>query len=308
MIVLETRSTVWHDFQLETPADWELLQYTRDTAEGRLGWADRHHYRLEVGYRQVEGAPNLERFLSDYKVKLEVQEARKIKDTTAGGWPGISAHHDGRFTTRYFRYFEPLRYLIEIVFAWPKARDRPLETQILESAIARRPRYLPTKGDKTTPDHVTSEVSRRFQAFGLDLEIDAEWPLVETEVQPAVAKLIFAPETKDRAERRYERYGMVELWLEGSILDWLRQQLPAKAVVEQEEILHPSGHEVSLISGIVPRESLVSRFLKPFRMRAAAWRCPHDGRLYHVRSIAPTEPSSIHADSLSCCPAHRFIL
>ncbi|MGF1449065.1 MAG: hypothetical protein ACFB20_06575 [Opitutales bacterium] len=308
MTVLGTQRTVWHEVQVETPEDWELLQYARDMREGRLGWADRHHYRLEIGYREVEAEPNFERFLSDYKVKLEVQEARKIKDLRAEGWPGFSAHHDGRFTTRFFRYLGPQRYLVEVVFAWPEQRDTGLEREVLRSIQGLRPRPEPDKNKADLPDTLTTEAPRRYEAFGLNLELSAEWHLREAQIEPALARLVFGPQNRDRFEKRFERYGMVDLWLEGSLEDWLRQQLPPKTTVLETEILHPSGHEVVELTGTVPRESWIARLQGPLHVRAAAWRCPVDGRIYHLRSIANKEPSPTHRDSLRCCPAHCFSL
>ncbi len=308
MIALSTRRTVWHELQVETPEDWELLQYAREVKEGRLGWADRHHYRLEIGYREVEAEPNLTRFLSDYKVKLEVQEARKIKDVRAEGWPGICAHHDGRFTTRFFRHLAPQRYLVEVVFAWPEGRDAGLEREILRSVEGLRARPEPEPGNADLPDSLTTDAPRQFEAFGLNLEVGVEWQLRETKVEPALARLVFGPQNRDRFEKRFERYGMVDLWLEGSLEDWLRQQLPTKASVLETDVVHLSGHEVVKLTGTMPRESMIARLQGPLHIQAAAWRCPEDGRLYHLRSVAPAEPSPNHRDSLRCCPAFCFSL
>jgi hypothetical protein len=289
---------IWHDLRIEAPAEWEMLQFSRDGEKGRLGWADRYQFRLELSYQRVTGAPYMERMLSDYRARLEEQGAEKLKAIREGSWEGFSAHVDQVFSTRFTRYIDPLRYLVEIVFLWPEARDRALEKEIL--ATVRPHRWHDDAGEPNTP--------RRWRAFGLDFQLASEWPLMETSVEPALARLCFAPDKGSRQEKRFERHGMVEIWMKDSLDQWLRAQLPEKARVTGGDTVHLGGHTVVTLEGTLARESMIARLQTPHRLQAAAWHCPEDGRLYHIRSIAQPAADQAEEDSLQCCPQLAYAL
>ena len=277
------RLWVWRHFRIELPDDWEMLQFSRNIAEGRCAFADRHQFRLEMSWRVAERAPDLQRLMSDYLAKLRLEGAlpdaaltpapplRERRggwgERTAGPWRGIAGHQREVANSRFGRYFGAERCLIEIVFLWPASRDVELEAKIL-SSIA--------------PEPERPDCLRRWKAFGMDLLAPSDLSLRDCTVEPANVRMTFADARGTRQET-FQRLGMVPEWLKSTVRDWLTRQKPAKANVRSQASVSMDGHQVETL-GATERAGVLR---KEPQYEAAAWICPSDGRLYSVRSLAP---------------------
>ena len=139
------QSWVWRQLHVEVPEEWELLQFSRNPQTGRCAFADRYQFRFEVSWREVPGAPDFQRLLSDYRSRLEEDGLSAVRPLQGGVWQGVAGVlPDGRTTCRYGAYLAPVQCLVEAVFLWPKARHEPLETAVLASLRRLVPEYTPT--------------------------------------------------------------------------------------------------------------------------------------------------------------------
>jgi len=290
--------TIWRHIRLELPADWEMLQFSRNMVAGRCAFADRTQFRAELSWQAVSGPPDLERLASDYLAK------RRLDGTIAGGvsprrdsrggdvpptlarvgeWHGLRCHEGGLLTSRFSRYLGEEGCLIEFVLLWPQGLDASLEADILARVAAERP---------------WPGGWRRWRAFGLDALAPGNLDLVECVAQPALARLGFA-DAREEHQVTFERLGMVPQWLRGSVRDWLARQVPSDLRDASEGRAEANGHQVEGLSGLRRGGAL----RRPTRYAAAAWLCPADGRLYRVAvtGLGAVEGGRPALDRLSCC-------
>ena len=81
---------VWRNFGIEVPEDWEMLQFSKKADAGNVAFADRYRFRLELSWRVLRAAPDLERMMSDYCAKLKLEDPEGVASRVkAAGWPGI---------------------------------------------------------------------------------------------------------------------------------------------------------------------------------------------------------------------------
>jgi hypothetical protein len=271
---------VWREMAFELPADWEMLQVSYDSAAGRCAFADRYSFRFELNWRQVPGAPDFSRMMSDYKAKLTDDGLQDAEIVERGGWHGIEGASEDAFLARYGRHLDGLYRLVELVFIWPDGRDEDLEEAVLDRFRAAEAR----------PDGLA-----RWRAFGMDLLAPGDVAMTGCDVKPACAELRFS-DSRERTQETFGRLGLVSQWLSGSVADWLRQRIPEKArELSCKPIRTAEGHEGFDAEARIPGPGLIHRS-RPYRARA--WMCPHDGRLYtHIRVGPPGDASG----GLSCC-------
>jgi len=273
---------VWRQLRIELPDDWEMLQYGRDAAAGRCAFADRHQFRLEMDWRTVAARPDVARTMGDYLAKLTAdQTLADGRATRVGEWPGIVGRQGEQAVARFGRYLAPEQCVVELVFLWPEARDAALEGSVLASVGVE-----PERGGR-----------RRWRAFGMDLAASADLPLRECVVQPAVARMAFGRE-RGRREETFQRLGMVDEWLRGSVGEWLASQAPRDVVRSWPSARKAGGHAIALLHGT--RRPALLRASRPYA--SAAWRCPRDGRLYRVATTGAARPDEpLAGGRLGCC-------
>ncbi len=274
---------------MELPADWEMLQLSRDPAAGRCVFADRYQYRFEFNWRQVPGRPDFERMLSDYQARL----------TTAGGltdpqpekrgvWRGLRGKQGGRWISRLGAYFEREACLVEAVFIWPGDPDVALQRAILEGM---------------QPEPPWGEDLRRWRAFGMDWLVSGGEGPAECRVQPASTHITFCKGKPPRQRETFVRLGLVPEWLKGTVRDWLALQKPADVSIRRRDVFASAGHSVEWVEGDRPVRGLGRLRGRREVYRAAAWMCPRDGRLYCIsveRHAAP-RAADLAGGRLSCC-------
>ncbi len=277
---------LWRHFRFELPEDWELLQYNRDSRQGRCAFADRYSFRFEFNWRVVPGPPDFGRMLSDYQALLETtQNLRNAKRERHGNWQGLSGTHGSASSSRYGRYYEEERCLLEAVFLWPDSRDTGSEAAILDSF-----RY---SGDDPSG-------YQHWRAFGMDMHPPAGLELLQADIMPASADMCFGrPRSEDRV--RFRRLGMVSNWLNKPLERWLRLQLPGRAHTVKHSRWSVRDHMLETLRGVyVPNFKL--RRKRAYQL--TGWQCPRDKRIYLVETIAGRSTELAEQEPqrlLSCC-------
>ncbi len=290
------RLWVWRNFGIETPDDWEMLQYSRKVDAGNVAFANRYRFRLEFSWRTVNATPDIERMVSDYRAKLAIEDPKGgATRTTAAGWPGLLSGHDAPgpgLKSRFVKYFRSESCVTELVFTWPEGRDKKLERTVLEHvrAVGERPGGL-----------------RRWKAFGMDILASKGMSLKDVNVAPALAVMTFSGEKGDRREERFERRGMTSEWLRTPVGEWLATRFPEGLAIESRETRDAPGHTIEAVRGTVHVKGLGRIVGRRRRHEAAAWVCPADGRLFYVETGAPEaecgdDKKGLIAGRLSCCP------
>lgn len=271
---------VWRGLRVELPEEWEMLLFSRRREAGRCAFADRYQFRLELSWRQGRARPDMDRMFSDYLSRLRLEGAMPdAREVRGGSLRGIEGHQDGMLTSRFGLHVEPAACLVELVFLWPEARSVELEGAVLASVEAEPP---------------GKDGLQRWRAFGLDVLTPQLLWLTECRNEPANAALTFA-DPRSQTIERFARLGMVEEWLDCSLDEWLRGQVPREATIASVKTTTENGHERVTLSG--SRRPGFLRRAAPYA--TAAWRCPADGRLYALSSSGAHGPLLGHR--LSCC-------
>jgi hypothetical protein len=257
-----------------------MLQYSLKLESGRCVFADRHGFRFEMTWKEVEGTPDFDRMLNDYLVKLRDEGMTGGRRIEAAGCAGLKGEMDDQAITRFGRYAPEESCVVELLFLWAQNRDRDLEKRVLES-------FHEVPSD--------AEGCRRWRAFGLDARPPARLKLGACRVEPANVEWRFV-DRHDRPVLRCARRGMVEEWMNGPVRTWLERKVrpgerpPARWRNEQR-----SGHTVDRVEGrTLPR----GWFRRAAPVQAEAWICPADGRLY---SWIAEDAGDMPDRPLNCC-------
>ena len=280
---------IWCHFEMEHPPSWEMLQYGTKLDAGRCKFADRYQFRLEFHWRRVDGRPDFERTLGDYRASILEQDPNaKVRTRRHQDWRGLASEPQGVQLDRYGRYFEASGRLVELVLVWPNARDDAVAKQILDSVREAPPR----------------DRCQRWCALGLDLTVSEAMALTSCKFDPALAKMVFAGPDRSGAQHTFERHGLLKHWMKGSVREWLDAREPASTVDRQHKRTARAGHDVALLQAAIKRSGPSKWFRRPFLCEAAAWVCPNDGRLYATRCVG-TESVAGSAGALAgrrlCC-------
>ena len=113
------KAIAWNAINLELPDEWELLQFSKSSDNGKIAFADRYQFRLELDWSTVSAPPDLDRMASDYKSKLAEEGTKDAKLAVHLPWKGVSAQEADNFISRYVNYFPSRSLMLEIVFLWP---------------------------------------------------------------------------------------------------------------------------------------------------------------------------------------------
>ncbi len=283
---------MWRQIALELPADWECLQFARDPAVGRCGFADRNRYRLELNWRAFKAEPDFERMMKDYASSLE-DSWEGLRTLRCRGWPGVTGRRGEETVSRYGAYFCSLGLLVEVVFAHQGDRDDALEARILHTV---------------EPVLPTSEGRQRWRAFGMEMAVPKSFPLSECVVEPARAGMRFdGPKKPDRWI--FRRYGMVKNWLKVPLRDWLHAQLEESVHAPRSETITRGNLHLERVTGEWrPKGILLPRGL----YTTEAWINDMDGRLYHgiyitCRRHREWHPDGRETDLFKACPEFTVV-
>ena len=283
---------IWRHFHMQHPDEWEMLHYCCDPAVGRCALADRYRFRLEFHWRRFAVRPDLDRILTDYRQQLEgkaSEQGAAVRSVRHGAWQGLEKVSGGVLTWRFGRFFSVESCLVELVFVWPDDPDEPLAHDILDSV-----REEPARGEV-----------RRWRVFGMDMGVSADFTARQCTIEPARAEMVFGPVKPSVRRETFQRLGMVEQWLAGTIADWLDTQRPATAKGWRTGRRQRANHSICVATAAVPATGVKRLLRRPGSFQAAAWICPADKRLYSVMSASgepPTEqPETLAGGRLACC-------
>lgn len=289
------KSWIWQQIQVALPEDWEMLRYSRNRAAGSCLFADRYQYRLELSWRRVPAPPDFPRMMNDYIERLHEEDTggRMALELAAqpGGWQGVEGRGEVAAHSRYGTYLPAESLLVEVVFFWPEACETAVLRAILESVGIAPP---------------TAAGRLRWQAVGLQFVVEPELELETCDIQPAAVTMAFGIPEKDRLNRRFQRLGMVDRWLQTGVDEWLLRNLPRGMRIEEHTQRRQHDHSISRVRGRRRRRAIGIMKGRWLAVDAAAWRCPRDGRLYCSTLEEPLRdrPDGSHADrQLACCSA-----
>ena len=286
---------IWQNFRIELPAEWEMLQFSRNPKNGRCAFADRYQFRCELIWRQVSSQPDLKRMISDYKSMLRDRENwKRIKDRKVGEWLGFRGKREGEEVTRYSLYLESVSTILEVVLMWPAGCEYGLEKKILKSVCA---------------DRENGDGQKNWKAFGLNLSVASDLSLDECSVMPADVDLCFRNLKGDR-EEKYSRKGFVDYWLKDSPGEWFGNRIPERVRLDKgfkkngsEEKI--DGHEIYRFKGLLRLGGAKGLLRMKIDYQGACWICPKDNRLYSVEISGACDGdkpgSSFASNQLICC-------
>lgn len=283
------RDWIWRQLHISLPDDWELLQFSRNPQTGRCAFADRYRFRFELNWRIVEGTPDFDRMLSDYRARLEEDGLTDTQRRQCAGWQGVcGTMKDGRATTRYGGFFDRQHCLVEAVFLWPKRRNPPIEEEILSSL---------------RPEPITPKGQARWLALGMDALTGSQFHFEHCTADPGHALFSFTAEHR-RLWDHFSRRGMVRHWLHEPVPDWQRKSVPKGFSIVRNRNVDIHGHSVHRLEAVKTHPVLPDWLFGRREFHCASWLCPRDGRLYHLsrqaprrRGNAPRRPPPV----LRCC-------
>ncbi len=285
--------TIWRHFQVQTPDDWEMLQYSTDPDDGRCYFADRYQHRLVLHWHALAAPPDLARMASDYRARIEQNEdVTDVEEVSYFQWQGaVATLPDASYAT-FAAYFPEERCLIELTFLTPGPREVKLEQRMLQSV-----RLEP----------VSAQGYRRWRAFGMEMLVDDTLTLRECSALPASAKLTFGTEKDSQRQEIFERLGMVSAWMTDTSAAWLRKHLPREVTVREETEASFHDHAFAVLIGDQSALGAARLLGRRIPYRARAWVCPTDGRLYAVllSGGAAEDAAPPLRDRLICCERMR---
>ncbi|RMD83470.1 MAG: hypothetical protein D6820_02275 [Lentisphaerae bacterium] len=283
---------IWQGISLLVPDDWEMLQYGRQWEAGKITFADRYQFRLELNWKQVGGLPDFEKMLADYQSKLANEQGYEdFRDYTLGAWNGFHCRGPVGWTTRVGRYFERGSRLIEVVFLWPDRVNLELADRVLRSIgqVSEKAGFL------------------RWRAFGLDCMFSQGLHLSVCEVAPASVRLKFVDRERARHVEEFRRLGLVKQWLGCSVEEWLTMQAPQRVHERRVRTVTRNDHHVIQDRGFMPALQFPKFNHRKNIYMADSWICPFDERLYFVARIMSARDSKAGPEDLAahysvCCP------
>jgi hypothetical protein len=283
---------IWRHFRMQHPDGWEMLHYTCDTAVGHCALADRYRFRIEFHWRRFAVQPDMQRILADYRKQLQGKRASEAVELMQHGqWRGLAKESEGVRTWRFGRFFGVENCLIELVFIWPNEPDEPLAWQMLDSVC----------------EEPARDAQQRWRVFGMDMKVSQDLVPCECKIEPANAKLVFTTAKVSAARETFQRLGMVEQWLAGSVADWLNTQRPEAAKQWQADSARVGTHDVCYASATLSPQGFGRLWRRKTCSQTAAWICPTDQRLYSVtcdsRVPSTHHPKRLAGGRLACCEA-----
>ena len=270
MSKLET--TIWRGVEIRHPADWELAVASPAGKEGQCVFTDRTWQRFDVTWQRLPSIPSmdllLEKFRSEHLKRVgKGAEADLVALSSApSGWQGFRQTTEQGTITRAMRYDEATTTLLEASVLWPAGRDRRLENELLSEIRLHQP-------DSPT---------WRWRAMGLDVELASHFELrVNT---PQAGKIHWEFEAQPSGDQTLlvERISVPEIWLKGSLAEWLPKQTPYRSIVLNQRAITVNGHRGQEILSRSPVGRFGSwRGLYHVRLEQA-WVCEGENRLYRL--------------------------
>jgi len=285
--------------QIDHPHNWELSVASGIDEPGRLKFVDRLYERLDVRWKPLTYVPDMDRAVEKFRPnadrssrKLSGGQGAKVSSLSGAPepWRGVVRKLTQGTVVHAGRFFRNVRWLVEITMVWPRRRNTELERAILSSVQA----------------HDPDAATRAWQASGLSLELSRRFELRTNRARVGRITWTFTTHAKRGPELIVERLAMPKYWLRQPLREWLVEELPESHQVVRQAVADFNSHRGQIL---ISRGRLGTvaklRGLQEIRLDAA-WQCPREGRVYHVRltEISRDQEISLPPDlKIHCCRA-----
>ncbi|MEI6519147.1 MAG: hypothetical protein WCO98_03795 [bacterium] len=240
-------------------------------------------------WRNITSEPDMKKMAVDYASYIGLRDdIVSVKPVSYYQWEGVEANLPDASYSSYSSFLASEKLLVELIFLTPANSENRQEQKIL-SSVSEEPLQL---------DHY-----RRWRAFGMDMVTDDRYTIRKCQVLPGFAEMTFNHLKDDNLYDTFERFGMVDEWLRGSIEEWVKKRIPDGVKIISSKVEEYRGHTFYTINGKV--NIGFSKLIRGARVEyiARTWRCPIDGRLYCYSSIRNSndnnQPEDL--DRLHCC-------
>jgi hypothetical protein len=270
---LTLAALAWHHLQFQIPVTWEVVAYKKNSGDGQLVLADRHGETLQVFWRTIAATPKVPALLQklveeNFPGRFSVAQIRANLQSV-GGWDVFLAPATD-LPVFAGRYLPDERALLEVTFPPHVQRAPGIVREVLES-------YRPNTG-----------AIRRWAAFGLDLEIPADYELDEVRPWPAAQRLRF--EHRKGYSITAHRYGMLSRQLAHDTLEsfFARLKGGGTRIYKKRDFLKGNRYPgVELEYGTRGTGGITSLLSPRWRGHVWVWRCDEQQRLYALDYHAP---------------------
>jgi len=278
------------------PPDWELSFACEREAPGRCSFSDRHFQRMDVRWRELKYVPDLDKMLDKYRLRKEKKTTFHDAAHLPDPWKGLARKTPQGWILHAGRFFRDRRVLTEVTIMWPRRRDTQVERAVLDSIAAQDP----------------GTEARTWQAMGIRVEIAGSYDLVASSSKVGRVAWEFRPTGKTRGgELTLERIALSKYWLDETLRDWLKQQLPSGARMLRGDLTFYGEHRAEQLISSSNINLLCSlRGLRTLRLDVA-WECPKEGRVYHVSYAERSRGDAVELPKhfqVRCCKPVREIL
>jgi hypothetical protein len=258
--------TCWRGVRVDHPREWEIALAAGVDDPPRCAFADRHYYRLDLRWQQVDHPPNLELLLEKHRQspKGQLRDVSRLGDLPAG-WNGLLRQGENGCVTYAAKVFRDRRVLAEATLFWPGHRDVVLEATVLDSVA---------------PD--AAGPVRLWQAMGISLELGQEFKLRSSGASVGRVRWTFATSGREAQTLTVERLAMPDRWLHEPLEAWLVEQRPPRLVTAKSEEATFNGHAAQRL--LSRAKGTLGSAIRRRRLRQldVAWRCEAENRLYHL--------------------------
>ena len=260
----------WHHLRLEIPREWEVVGFSRNADDGRLALADRDGEVLQLHWKKIPAAPNLDRRLEELaRANLPPGTDPAAAKLRLEGWHDWRVSLSGNRNLPFFaaRHLAAHGILLAAVFPPHPARREDVVRAVLAS-------WTPNDGP-----------TRAWAAFGLAVTLPSALDLEVTVSLPAFQRFEFATPKGDRVI--VQRWGMLSALLADmdAAAHFARIKGRGTQVWKLPPPMDPSRNA---ITELALRRTPMGWWSTPRRMpkEGRAWLCPRPDleRLYAIEA------------------------
>ena len=262
----EPVALAWHHLQFQVPAAWEMVAYKKNPGDGQLVLADRQGEALQAYWRTVAGAPKVPTLLQhlvEENFPKRFSEAQvRARLQTVNGWD-LFAPPTADLPVFAGRYLPDERTLLEVTL--PPHPDR---TPALVQALLRS--FRPNNGPW-----------RHWAAFGIDLEVPADYVLDEVRPWPAAQVMRF--EHRRGYSITAHRYGMASRQLAHDTLETFFARVKGRVtrIYKKRDFLKDNRYPGVELGYGTRGSGGITALLSPRWLGTAwVWRCDQQQRIY----------------------------
>jgi hypothetical protein len=269
----------WQGIQLRLPNDWFLSGFSGDWREGVLTISSPGKTHLDLKWVRTKGRSDLQFHLRRFLQHLE-RDARKRRERFTGT---IEPEDESSLRFRW----SGREQAVGLIRRCPECQCITLMQ--LRSASRHEPLHaLASAIFDTLVDHPDEEGWVEWSLYGLQTAIPERFRLEKHTILTGQTRLSF----RARGERLVvERIARAEQLMRGwTLSEWVQRWLRWEQWRGMPEPFEFEGDPALLLQGRLREGALISETLRSlftlrlpvWRVRAAAWLCPHRNALFHI--------------------------